>query len=152
MSFWTGPSLRPDRWRTSGLLGQHRRHGVSLQVITALDGTLVWVSPTLASWVHDLTAARWHRIIATCVRLGYPVLADRAYRGAGDNVAAPTAGDRAQTSRSNRGASTGPTPYSAGRSGEPSPESRPGGSSAKSAAAPAAWRPSPAILTLETHR
>ncbi|WP_329449248.1 transposase (plasmid) [Streptomyces sp. NBC_01426] len=69
--------------------GKHRRHGVNLQVITAPDGTLVWISPALAGRVHDLTAARRHRIITTCVRLGIPVLADKAYQGAGDIVAVP---------------------------------------------------------------
>jgi hypothetical protein len=38
---------------------------------------------------HDLTAARRHRIIAMCIRLGIPVLADRGYQGAGDTVAVP---------------------------------------------------------------
>ncbi|MGW2584629.1 transposase [Streptomyces virginiae] len=69
--------------------GKHRLHGVNLQVITAPDGTLVWISPALAGRVHDLTAARRHRIIATCVRLGIPVLADKAYQGAGDITAVP---------------------------------------------------------------
>jgi hypothetical protein len=69
--------------------GKHRRHGVNLQVITAPDGTLVWISPALAGRAHDLTAARRHRIIATCIRLGIPVLADKAYQGAGDLVAVP---------------------------------------------------------------
>ncbi|KPI17801.1 hypothetical protein OV450_8000 [Actinobacteria bacterium OV450] len=69
--------------------GKHRRHGVNLQVITMPDGTPVWISPALAGRVHDLTAARRHRIIATCIRLGIPVLADKAYQGAGDIVAVP---------------------------------------------------------------
>lgn len=69
--------------------GKHRRHGVNLQVIAAPDGTLVWISPALAGRAHDLTAARRHRIIATCIRLGIPVLADKAYQGAGDIVAVP---------------------------------------------------------------
>ncbi|WP_331747036.1 transposase family protein (plasmid) [Streptomyces sp. NBC_00853] len=69
--------------------GKHRRHGVNLQVITAPDGTLVWVSPALAGRAHDLTAARRHRIIATCIRLGIPVLADKAYQGAGPQIAVP---------------------------------------------------------------
>ncbi|MFE3866440.1 transposase family protein [Streptomyces goshikiensis] len=64
--------------------GKHRRHRVNLQVITASDGTLVWISPALPGRTHDLTAARRHRILATCVRLGIPVVADRGYQGAGD--------------------------------------------------------------------
>ncbi|WP_345012388.1 transposase family protein, partial [Streptomyces shaanxiensis] len=35
---------------------------------------------------HDLTAARTHRIIRICERQGVPVLADRAYMGAGSWV------------------------------------------------------------------
>ncbi|KOG54812.1 transposase [Streptomyces virginiae] len=73
----------------AGYSGKHRRHGVSLQVITAPDGTLVWISSALAGRVHDLTAARRHRIIAPCIRLGIPVLADKAYQGADDIVAVP---------------------------------------------------------------
>ncbi|MEU2834746.1 transposase family protein, partial [Streptomyces lavendulae] len=69
--------------------GKHRRHGVNLQVITTPDGTLVWISPALAGRTHDLTAAPRHRIIATCIRLGIPVLADKAYQGAGGTVAVP---------------------------------------------------------------
>jgi hypothetical protein len=69
--------------------GKHRRHGVNLQVVTAPDGALVWISPPLPGRVHDLTAARRHRIIATCVRLGIPILADKAYQGTGDIAAVP---------------------------------------------------------------
>ncbi|WP_456154781.1 transposase family protein [Streptomyces chartreusis] len=70
-------------------LGKHRKHGVNLQVITAPDGTLVWISPALTGRVHDLTAARRHRIIATCIRLGIPALADKAYQGADDAITVP---------------------------------------------------------------
>ncbi|WP_412566565.1 transposase family protein [Streptomyces chartreusis] len=69
--------------------GKHRRHGVNLQVITTPDGTLLWISPALTGRVHDLTAARRHRIIATCIRLGIPVLADKAYQGAAGRVNLP---------------------------------------------------------------
>ncbi|GAA3598531.1 transposase family protein [Streptomyces osmaniensis] len=73
----------------AGYSGKHRRHGVNLQVVTAPDGTVVWISPALPGRTHDLAAARRHRIIATCIRLGIPVLADRGYQGAGDMVAVP---------------------------------------------------------------
>ncbi|WP_327591585.1 transposase family protein [Streptomyces chartreusis] len=69
--------------------GKHRKHGVNLQVITAPDGTLVWISAALPGRMHDLTAARRHRIIVTCIRLGIPILADKACQGAGDIVAVP---------------------------------------------------------------
>ncbi|MEU2834988.1 transposase family protein [Streptomyces lavendulae] len=63
---------------------------MNLQVITAPDGTPVWISPALAGRAHDLTAARRHRIIATCIRPAIPVLADKACQGARDLVAVPT--------------------------------------------------------------
>ncbi|GAA1545104.1 hypothetical protein GCM10009730_62730 [Streptomyces albidochromogenes] len=37
--------------------------------------------------IHDLTAARRHRIINTCRRLGIPALADLAYLRAGGTLA-----------------------------------------------------------------
>ncbi len=45
--------------------GKHRRHGANQQVVTAPDGTRVWISPALPGQGHDLAAARRHRIIAT---------------------------------------------------------------------------------------
>ncbi|MFD9624164.1 transposase family protein [Streptomyces virginiae] len=57
--------------------------------MTAPDGTLVGISPALPGRTHDLTAARQHRIITTCIRLGIPALADRGCQGAGDIVAVP---------------------------------------------------------------
>ncbi|WP_329347531.1 transposase [Streptomyces sp. NBC_01261] len=62
---------------------KHRRHGVNVQVVTDPAGRLLWISPALPGRVHDLTAARNHRIIRICERQGIPVLADRAYMGAG---------------------------------------------------------------------
>jgi hypothetical protein len=38
--------------------GKHRRHGMNLQVISAPDGEIGWVSGPLPGAVHDLTAAR----------------------------------------------------------------------------------------------
>ncbi|MFF8868402.1 transposase family protein [Streptomyces sp. NPDC015139] len=67
--------------------GKHRQHGVNLQVITGPGGNLVWISRPLPGRTHDLTAARRHRIVATCARLKIPVLADLAYTGAGKGVA-----------------------------------------------------------------
>jgi hypothetical protein len=62
---------------------KHRRHGVNVQVVTDPAGRLLWISPALPDRAHDLTAARTHRIIRICERQGVPVLADRAYMGAG---------------------------------------------------------------------
>ncbi|WP_344500762.1 transposase family protein [Streptomyces enissocaesilis] len=67
--------------------GKHRRHGVNVQVITDPDGTILWISGVLPGRTHDLTAARRHRIINTCRRLGVPALADLAYLGAGGTFA-----------------------------------------------------------------
>lgn len=62
---------------------KHRRHGVNVQVVTDPNGRLLWLSPALPGRVHDLTAARTHRIIRICERQGVPNLADLAYTGAG---------------------------------------------------------------------
>ncbi|RSM83111.1 IS5/IS1182 family transposase [Streptomyces sp. WAC 01325] len=68
---------------------KHRRHGVNVQVIADPAGNLLWISPALPGRIHDLTAARTHRIIRICERQGVPVLADRAYIGAGSWVTTP---------------------------------------------------------------
>lgn len=69
--------------------GKHRRHEVNLRVITGSDGRSLWVSPPLPGRTHDLTAARSHRIVATCARSRIPTLADLACTGAGPGVAVP---------------------------------------------------------------
>ncbi|GAA3127814.1 transposase family protein [Streptomyces rameus] len=68
---------------------KHRRHGVNVQVVTDSAGRLLWISPALPGRTHDLTAARGHRIIRICERQGIPILADRAYMGAGPWVTTP---------------------------------------------------------------
>ncbi|MDQ0765606.1 hypothetical protein QF027_008241 [Streptomyces canus] len=68
---------------------KHRRHGVNVQLVTDPCGRLLWISPALPGRAHDLTAARTHRIIRICERQGVPVLADRAYMGAGPWVTTP---------------------------------------------------------------
>jgi hypothetical protein len=62
---------------------EHRRHGVNVQVVTDPAGRLRWLSPALPGRAHDLTAAHTHRSIRISERQGVPVLADRAYLGAG---------------------------------------------------------------------
>ncbi|KOG26927.1 transposase family protein, partial [Streptomyces viridochromogenes] len=64
-------------------------HGVNVQVVADPTGNLLWISPALPGRTHDLTAARAHRIIRICERQGVPVLADRAYIGAGPWVTTP---------------------------------------------------------------
>jgi hypothetical protein len=68
---------------------KHRRHGVNVQVVTDPVGQLLWVSPAMPGRAHDLTAARAHRIIWIFERQGVPVLAERAYMGAGSWVMTP---------------------------------------------------------------
>ncbi|GHB88031.1 IS5 family transposase [Streptomyces umbrinus] len=68
---------------------KHRRHGVNVQVVTDPEGRLLWISPALLDRAHDLSAARAHRIIRICERQGVPILADRAYMGAGPWVTTP---------------------------------------------------------------
>lgn len=68
---------------------KHRRHGVNVQVVTDPHGEVLWLSPALPGRCHDLTAARAHRIINICERQGVPILAHRAYIGAGAWVTTP---------------------------------------------------------------
>jgi hypothetical protein len=68
---------------------KNRRHGVNLQLVADPAGNLLWSLPALPGRTHDLTAARTHRIIRICERQGVPVLADRAYIGAGPWVTTP---------------------------------------------------------------
>ncbi|GHH71724.1 hypothetical protein GCM10018793_07570 [Streptomyces sulfonofaciens] len=62
---------------------------MNVQVVTAPDGEVLWLSPAPPGRCHDLTAARAHRIIRICERQGVPILADRAYIGAGAWVTTP---------------------------------------------------------------
>ena len=72
--------------------GKHRRHGMNLQVISAADGEILWVSGPLPGAVHDLTAARVGGIIRELAAAGLVVLADKGYHGAGDPVLTPYRG------------------------------------------------------------
>lgn len=67
----------------AGYSTKHRRHGVNVQIITDPVGHVLWISSKLPGRCHDLTAVRTHQIIRICERQGVPVLADRAYQGAG---------------------------------------------------------------------
>lgn len=91
--------VRPRLRRPRRLLGQaspprreppgHRRPGRQTRV----------GSRALAGRTHDLTAARTHRIVKTCVRLRIPALADLAdlaYTGAGGTFAVPVKRKRRQ--------------------------------------------------------
>ena len=72
--------------------GKHRRHGMSLQVISAPDGEILWVSGPLPGAVHDLTAARIWGILRELAASGLVVLADKGYAGAGEHVRIPYRG------------------------------------------------------------
>lgn len=72
---------------------------MKVQVVTYLAGRLLWISPALPCRAHDLTAARSHGIV--------PILADRAYMGAGPCVGVHHADARqAATSRQHSKPST----------------------------------------------
>ncbi len=72
-----------------------------MQMVTDPAGRLLWISPALPGRAHDLTAAHTHRIIRICECQGIPVLADRAYLGAGPWVTTlvrrPPGGDLSPT-------------------------------------------------------
>ena len=72
--------------------GKHRRHGMNLQVISAPDGKIPWVSGPLPGAVHDLTAARIWGILRELAAAGLIVLADKGYTGAGEHVHTPYRG------------------------------------------------------------
>jgi hypothetical protein len=72
--------------------GKHRRHGMNLQVISAPDGEILWVSGPLPGATHDLTAARIWGLIRELAAAGVVVLADKGYIGAGEHVHTPRLG------------------------------------------------------------
>lgn len=59
---------------------------MNVQVVTDPTGEVLRISPALPGRIHDLTAARTHRIIRICERQGVPILTDRAYRSDGSRV------------------------------------------------------------------
>ena len=87
--------------------GKHRRHGMNLQVISAPDGEILWVSGPLPGAVHDLTAARIWGILRELAASGLVVLADKGYAGAGDHIRIPY---RGRASPPRRRTPTAPTP------------------------------------------
>jgi hypothetical protein len=72
--------------------GKHKHHGMNLQVISAPDGEILWVSGALPGSVHDLTAARIWGILRALATSGLIVLADKGYIGAGENLFTPYKG------------------------------------------------------------
>jgi DDE superfamily endonuclease/Helix-turn-helix of DDE superfamily endonuclease len=72
--------------------GKHKKHGMNLQVISAPDGTILWVSGPLPGSVHDLTAARIWGIVRELAAAGLITLGDKGYTGAGQHVLTPYRG------------------------------------------------------------
>jgi DDE superfamily endonuclease/Helix-turn-helix of DDE superfamily endonuclease len=102
--------------------GKHKRHGMNLQVIASPDGDILWVSGPLPGSVHDKKAAH-----------------ARSSRTA------------ERTSQDPRKRQTVRTRNSARPMSGRTPSSRPGESSASSAAAVGAGQLAKAIHTLEIH-
>mgnify|MGYP002623369019 CR=1 FL=1 len=92
------------------------RHGVNAWVIADPAGELVWASPALPGAVHDLTAARAHRVITAAARAGMEPLADKGYQGAGGSVTTPHQG-RGLTRRQRAHKPDGQQPARTGRAG-----------------------------------
>ncbi|MFI1630532.1 transposase family protein [Streptomyces noursei] len=70
-----GTIAETDRVAAEGhFSGKVRREGVNLQVITADEGKLLWLSPALPGGTHDVKAAREHDIIKACEQLDLEVL------------------------------------------------------------------------------
>ena len=65
---------------------------MTLQVVSAPDGEILWVSGPLPGAVHDLTAARTCGIIRELATAGLITLADKGYHGAGEYVLTPYRG------------------------------------------------------------
>lgn len=61
--------------------GKHRRHGMNLQILSAPDGELLWVSGDLPGSTHDTTAARLWQIPAALTKAGLIAVADKGYQG-----------------------------------------------------------------------
>ena len=73
--------------------GKHRHHGVNLQgLVDPRRGDLVWISDGLPGSVHDLSAARTHRIISTATAAQVELLGDKGYQGAGGTATTPHKG------------------------------------------------------------
>lgn len=71
---------------------KHKRHGMNVQVVTGPAGKILWLSPALPGWTHDLAAAHKHKIIRICERPGVPILADNEARPRHDQRSGRNAG------------------------------------------------------------
>ena len=57
--------------------GEHKAHGVNVQVISDAAGRLIWASPALPGARHDMGAAREHGILDALTAAGVRVINDR---------------------------------------------------------------------------
>jgi hypothetical protein len=65
---------------------------MNLQVVSAPDGAMVWVSGALPGSVHDTAAARIWNILAALREAGLVALGDKGYHGIGRAVITPYKG------------------------------------------------------------
>jgi hypothetical protein len=72
---------------------------MKVQVITTPDGTPLWFSRATPERPHDLTAARAHGIVQTCLTRQTLILADRAHQSAGATVRTPYKNHREHPAR-----------------------------------------------------
>ena len=75
--------------------GKHKKHGMNVQVIADPFGRLMWASPALPGAIHDITAARSHRVIDALAEAGIRCFADKGYQGARGTVIVPVRGKQA---------------------------------------------------------
>ncbi|MFH9735377.1 transposase family protein [Streptomyces sp. NPDC017260] len=66
--------------------GQHKKHGMNVQILTDPSGRLLWASPALPGAVHDVRAAREHGIVRVLTDTNIKCWADKGYRGPGGTV------------------------------------------------------------------
>ncbi len=74
--------------------GEHKWHGMNVQVLTDPFRHLLWASSALSGSTHDLTAARTHGIVDALTAAGLKCSAGKAYQGAGRPVRVPFRGRR----------------------------------------------------------
>ena len=120
--------------------GKHKKHGMNLQVIASPGGDILWVSGALPGSVHDKKAEWIWGVLAELEAAGLVTLADKGYQG--QHVREDPVPGQEQAANP-RKRPTAPTRNSAHLASGRTRSSRPGGSSASSAAAPGAPASSP---------
>ena len=123
--------------------GKHKRHGMNLQVIASPGGDVLWVSGALPGSVHDKKAEWIWDVLAELEAAGLVTLADKGYQGS-SYAKIPYRGKNKPESQkqANRAHAKLRAPGERANA-----SSRPGESSASSAAAPGAPASSPRPFT-----